>query len=34
LNTGWYGIGKPFKANMPNTAAKAAKRIVSSNVTG
>ena len=21
LNTGWYGIGKPFSANMPKTAA-------------
>ena len=34
LNTGWYGIGKPFSASMPSTAESAANRIVHSNVTG
>src|SRR5262249_226477 len=33
LNTGWYGIGKPLSANIPNTAAMPANRIVISNVT-
>src|SRR5437879_5267066 len=34
LKTGWYGMGKPFKASMPSTAAIAAKRTVSSKVIG
>ena len=34
LNTGWYGIGSPFSASMPNTADSAATRIVHSNVIG
>src|SRR5215813_5579059 len=34
LKMGWYGIGRPFNAIIPRTAAKAAKRIVNSNVIG
>ena len=34
LNTGWYGIGRPFNANMPSTADSAATRMVHSKVTG
>ena len=34
LNTGWYGIGRPFNATMPRTADNAAARIVHSKVTG
>jgi hypothetical protein len=34
LNTGWYGIGSPHRASSPNTADRAATRMVSSKVTG
>src|SRR6476646_2802121 len=34
LNTGWYGCGSPFNANMPNTAARHAPSTAHSNVTG
>jgi hypothetical protein len=34
LNTGWYGMGSPLSASIPNTAVSAAKRIVVSNATG
>ena len=34
LNTGWYGIGSPLSASMPNTAPSAANRTVISKVTG
>src|ERR1035438_1137737 len=33
LKTGWYGIGRPFMNNMPNTAVRDAHRTVNSNVT-
>ena len=33
LKTGWYGMGKPFSANMPSTADSPANKIVISNVT-
>ena len=33
LNTGWYGIGSPFSASMPNTAESPENRIVISKVT-
>src|SRR5260370_3556938 len=32
LNTGWYGMGNPFSASMPNTAEIPPKRIVISKV--
>jgi len=34
LKTGWYGVGNPFNASIPNTAAAAAHKIVNSNVIG
>src|SRR5882672_8576110 len=34
LKTGWYGVGNPFSASIPNTAAAAAHKIVNSNVIG
>ena len=34
LNTGWYGIGKPFSASMPSTADSAASKTVHSKVMG
>jgi len=34
LNSGWYGCGSPFMPSMPNTAVRAAARMVHSNVTG
>ena len=33
LNTGWYGMGSPFSASIPNTADNPEKRIVISKVT-
>jgi len=34
LKTGWYGVGNPFNASIPNTAAAAAHKIVNSKVIG
>src|SRR4051794_22713882 len=34
LNSGWYGVGRPLRINMPSTAERTAPRIVISNVIG